>query len=291
MGKIKKILAGVGLTACIASCGAMMTGCSGMSDAELKQALDTASRAEQTLEDMKGIVSDQNAKHNADMQAYLDLLEEKNAEIAKLTEALNKNGEISDEDAYNMINLAMMKFKVMHSDVQNVTMNAIMSGGPYYPETMIGEVKLYMSDDNKLVYHAKAEDFSMACYGTYNEYKRVQTAEGKVEHNSSVFYEVIDVSLLSSSSFGPLLDITSKDIVSASRNNDGIATIVSIHSSQDEKINYVITTVFDQNNKLIECIINKSVISENTSIKDYIEYFSVTFEYNKITKDEADSII
>jgi len=279
------------LTACIASCGAMMTGCSGMSDAELKQALDTASRAEQALEDMKGIVSDQNAKHNADMQAYLDLLEEKNTEIAKLTEALDKSTEISDEDAYDMINLAIMKFQVMHADVHNVKMNATMGGGPYYPETMIGEVKLYMTDDNKLVYHTKSEDFSMSCYGTYNEYKRVRTAEGKVEYNSSVFHEVIDGSILSSSSFGPLLDIKSNNIVSASRNNDGIATIVSIHSSQDEKINYVITTVFDKNNKLIECIINKSVISENTSRKDYIEYFSVTFEYNKITKDEADSII
>ena len=124
MGKMKKIMAGIGLTACIASCGAMMTGCADMSDAQLKEALDTATKAEQTLEDLKGIISDQNTKHNADMQAYLELLEEKNAEIAKLTETLNKNGEISDEDAYLMLYYSAMNFDVMSEKTSNVTISA-----------------------------------------------------------------------------------------------------------------------------------------------------------------------
>ncbi len=293
MGKFKKIMAGIGFTACIATFGLAMTGCADMTDSQLKDALDTATKSELTLEELKDEIQTQNAKHNAQMSEYLDLLEQKNEEIAKLTEALSKSGEMSNEDAYNMIKLAMMKFKVMHPDVHNVTMYASMNGCPYYPQKQGGIVKLYKTNDDKLLYYSQVDGYDgygAVCYGTYNEYTEIR--EIKTEKDYSIYRDLIDNTLLGPFSLGPLLSITSNDMVSAERSEEGMATIVSIHSSESGKEFNMITTVFDQNNNLIECIINKHAeygLSDETY--DYVEENTVTFEYGKITKTEADGVI
>ena len=289
MKNLSKKIAGIGLCTMMATGALFGSGCANMTKSQLEDAMSTATKAEQTLEELKDLYETQIENQNEQIEKLQTELDEFQ-EIMK-----DKSGDITLDKAEKMIQKSLIDFEVMSDDVRNVTMQLKVKDASR--GTGEGVYKVFIDDENKVYDDRTVSDSNqiqrMTNYGDKDSYVTVYMNE-KTINNYSIFRTIFDV-VLSSSTLGAFRYTPEIDIISAYKNAEGISTIVAIYENDDEYRMYTIK--YDNYNRLIELEINTQYKGEYGSIdgETYcttdIGYASIKFAYGEITKEEVDARI
>lgn len=289
MKKLSKKIAGIGLCAMMATGAIFGAGCADMTNAQIEDAMSTATKAEQTLEELKDLYETQIENQNEQIEKLQAELDEFQAIMQ------DKSGDIALDKAEKMIQKSLIDFEVMSDDVRNVTMQLKVKDASRGSGE--GIYKVFIDDENKVYDDRTVSDSNqtarMTSYGDKDSYVTVYMNE-KTIHNYSIFSTIFDV-VWSSSTLGAFRHTPEIDIISAYKNAEGISTIVAIYENDDEYRMYTIK--YDNCNRLIELEINTQYKGEYGSINGEtycttdIGYASIKFAYGEITQEEVDARI
>ncbi len=311
MGKMKKILAGIGVATVLGGCMVGATGCADMTDSQIQSALDTAIEANETFKDMvealekqntdnqaqidelQELIAKQNEDYNTQNSRYQELLAEKNALIEKIIN--QKEKEITKEEAHKLVYLAGMNYELETSVVDNIIMNVKISSRNTTANNMDYVVKIVRNEDGTLtIQHTDTlKDGSVVTKSYYGDDSGyiILTQEGEDVQKGTQAY---DLNKLMKQYYGLsyMSEITLEEIMQVAVQEDNTIKVVAMREeiSGYSKRYALHTFIFNQDGIIQSFAADTVSIDMENNQVEIDAHGIINLQYDKITKEEADEI-